>query len=86
LIVCYKEIYEELERLIKELIEHGYKCDASWVTRPLMHDETHESVLSAHSERLAIAYHFIQRQVPSRIQIVKNLRICGDCRELFVFF
>ncbi|UJR24047.1 hypothetical protein I4U23_027012 [Adineta vaga] len=73
------ELYDELDRLEKELIEHGHKFDASWITRPLMPDETVESVLNSHSERLALAYNFIQRPVPSRIQIVKNLRICGDC-------
>ncbi|UJR24074.1 hypothetical protein I4U23_027042 [Adineta vaga] len=73
------ELYDELDRLEKELIEHGHKFDASWITRPLMAGETVESVLNSHSERLALAYNFIQRPVPSRIQIVKNLRICGDC-------
>ncbi|UJR24035.1 hypothetical protein I4U23_027000 [Adineta vaga] len=73
------ELYDELDRLEKELIEHGHKFDASWITRPLMADETVQSVLNSHSERLALAFNFIQRPVPSRIQIVKNLRICGDC-------
>ncbi|UJR23867.1 hypothetical protein I4U23_026839 [Adineta vaga] len=73
------ELYDELDRLEKELIEHGHKFDASWITRPLVADETVESVLNSHSERLALAFNFIQRPVPSRIQIVKNLRICGDC-------
>ncbi|UJR24038.1 hypothetical protein I4U23_027003 [Adineta vaga] len=73
------ELYDELNRLEKELIEHGHKFDARWITRPLMPDATVQSVLNSHSERLALAYNFIQRPVPSRIQIVKNLRICGDC-------
>ena len=47
-----------------------------------MPDETIASLLCGHSERLAIAFNFIQNPVPSRIQIVKNLRVCGDCREL----
>ncbi|CAF1554748.1 unnamed protein product, partial [Adineta ricciae] len=73
------EIYEELDRIEKELIEHGHKFDASWITREMRANETVASILNSHSERLALAYHFIQRPVPSRIQIVKNLRICGDC-------
>ena len=79
------EIDAELYRLMNELIEQGYKCDASWITRSLMNDETPESVLCGHSERLAIAFNLIQRPVPSRIQIVKNLRVCNDCREFLVF-
>ena len=51
----------------------------------MMSDETVESILNSHSERLALAFNLIQRPIPSRIQIVKNLRICGDCRKFFLF-
>ncbi|CAF3118875.1 unnamed protein product, partial [Rotaria sp. Silwood2] len=50
------EIYDELDRLSAELIEHGYKFDST------------------------IAFNFIQRPIPSIIQVTKNLRICGDCQ------
>ena len=63
------------------MIEHGHRFDRSWITRPLMVDETVESVLNGHSERLALAFNFIHQPVPSPIQITKNLRICGDCRK-----
>ncbi|CAF1236736.1 unnamed protein product [Adineta ricciae] len=76
-----KEIYDELGRIESELIEHGHKFDSSWITRPMMPDETVESILNSHSERLALAYNFIQQPIPSRIQIVKNLRICDDCHN-----
>jgi hypothetical protein len=78
---CSSEIYQELDRLTKQLIEHGYKHDESWITREIRNDETAESILCGHSERLAIGFNLIQRPIPTRIQIVKNLRICGDCRE-----
>jgi hypothetical protein len=74
-----------MDRISSELIEHGYKYDASWITRPLRKDESIESVLCGHSEKLAIAFNFIQRTVPSIIQITKNLRVCGDCRTFFLF-
>jgi hypothetical protein len=70
--------------LSSELIEHGHKYDSSWITRPLREGETIESVLCGHSEKLAIAFNFIQQPVPSIIQIAKNLRVCGDCRK-FLF-
>ncbi|CAF1193595.1 unnamed protein product [Adineta ricciae] len=35
--------------------------------------------MCGHSEKLAIAFNFIQQPPPSIIQISKNLRICGDC-------
>ncbi|CAF3020938.1 unnamed protein product [Rotaria socialis] len=75
------EIYAELERLSNELREHGYEYDSTWITRPLKDGETVESVLCGHSEKLAIAFNFIQHPRPSFIQITKNLRVCGDCHR-----
>ncbi|CAF3648584.1 unnamed protein product [Rotaria sordida] len=79
------EIYAELDRLTVELNEHGYKFDSSWITRPLREEETIESVLCGHSEKLAIAYNLIQRPLPDFIQVTKNLRVCGDCHEATKF-
>jgi hypothetical protein len=64
------------------MIEHGYQCDSSWVTRAIGENETVQSVLCGHSEKLAIGFNLIQQPIPSTIQITKNLRICGDCRKL----
>ena len=63
------------------MLEHGYRSDPSWITRPLGEDETIDSALCGHSEKLAIAFHFIRGRRPSFIQVTKNLRICGDCRK-----
>jgi hypothetical protein len=70
-----------MKRLSAELIEYGHNYDSSWISRPLAEGETVESVLCGHSEKLAIAFNFIQRTKPSFIQITKNLRMCGDCRK-----
>ena len=67
------EIYAQFDRISKELIEHGHQYDPSWITRALKEGETIESALCEHSEKLATT--------TSRIQIAKNLRVCGDCRE-----
>ena len=74
------EIYAEVDRLSTQLKAHGHVYDARWITRPLKPGETVESVLSGHSEKLAIAYNLIQRPSPTLIQLTKNLRVCGDCR------
>jgi hypothetical protein len=66
-----------------ELIEHGYQFDTSSNTRISMNDESIESILCGHSEKIALAFNFVQRERPSIIQITKNLRICRDCRQLF---
>ncbi|CAF1288256.1 unnamed protein product [Adineta steineri] len=76
-----KEIYAEAQRISSELIKYGHVHDASWITRPLREHETAESVLCSHSERLAIAFNFIEGRKPSSIQITNNLRVCGDCHQ-----
>jgi hypothetical protein len=77
-----EEIHAKSNYITDVLIQYGYECSASCITRPLRPHETIQSVLASHSERLAIAYHFIQEQKPSFIQITKNLRMCEDCRKL----
>ena len=62
-------------------MEHGHQYDGSWITRPLQPDETIASVLCGHSERLAIAWNFVENPYATRIHVAKNLRVCGDCRE-----
>lgn len=74
------EIYTEAKKISKELIEHGHKYDSAWISRPLNKGETIESVLSGHSERLAIAWNFVENPNASQIQLSNNIRICGDCR------
>jgi hypothetical protein len=65
----------------KELVENGFKHDSSWITREMMEDETPESILCGHSERIAIIFNLCQRPAPSLIQVTKNLRVCGSCRK-----
>jgi hypothetical protein len=67
-----------------ELIQHGHQYNSSWITRELHDNETIESVLCSHSEKLAIAFNFIQQPIPNVIQVTKNLRVCGDCRKYFI--
>jgi hypothetical protein len=49
--------------------------------RPIKPDETIESILCGHSEKLAIAFNFVANPNSSLIQVTKNLRVCGDCRK-----
>ncbi|CAF1037318.1 unnamed protein product [Adineta steineri] len=76
-----KEIYDEINKISKELISHGHKYDPSWITRSLNEYETIESVFNGHSEKLAIAWNFISNPHTTRIQLTNDLRICGDCHR-----
>ncbi|CAF3185331.1 unnamed protein product [Rotaria socialis] len=75
------EIYAEFDRLSSILIKYNYKFDSTWITRQMNEEETIESVLCGHSEKLAIGFNLIQKPIPEFIQITKNLRVCGDCHE-----
>ncbi|CAF1444333.1 unnamed protein product [Adineta steineri] len=76
-----KEIYDEINKISKELISHGHKYDPSWITRSLNEYETIELVFNGHSEKLAIAWNFISNPNTTRIQLTNDLRICGDCHR-----
>lgn len=72
------KIYEKLEVLHTKAKDEGYEPDSSYVLQHV-EEEQKEVILSQHSERLAIAFGLIATVSGSSIQIVKNLRICGDC-------
>jgi hypothetical protein len=73
-------INAELEKLNQKMIEEGYVPDASSVLHDVK-DLEKIKMLNHHSEKLAIAFGllFVPRGLP--IRVVKNLRVCGDCRN-----
>ncbi|XP_020587525.1 pentatricopeptide repeat-containing protein At4g33990-like [Phalaenopsis equestris] len=76
----YGEIYRELVRLMEKMKQIGYVPDYSFVLQDVEDDEK-ESILSSHSERLAMVFGIISTEKGSRIYIFKNLRVCGDCHN-----
>ncbi|CAF0718756.1 unnamed protein product [Adineta ricciae] len=75
------EIYREVQKISEELAAHGHEYDSSWTTRTMTEDESVASILCGHSERLAMAWNFVVNPHTKRIQITKNLRVCGDCHR-----
>ncbi|OIW15808.1 hypothetical protein TanjilG_04343 [Lupinus angustifolius] len=71
-------IYSKLSELNIRLRDAGYQPDTNYVFHDI-EEEHKETVLSHHSERLAIAFGLIATPPEISIQIVKNLRVCGDC-------
>ena len=69
-----------MKNISDELVNHGFEYDSSWITRTMKDDETVATILCGHSERLAIAWNFVEHPQTRIIQITENLRICGDCR------
>ncbi|KAL6960238.1 Pentatricopeptide repeat-containing protein [Sarracenia purpurea var. burkii] len=74
-------IYLKLEELSIRLKDAGYLPDTNYVLHDV-EDEHKEAILSQHSERLAIAFGLIATPSGTPIQIVKNLRVCGDCHTV----
>ncbi|WMV55909.1 hypothetical protein MTR67_049294 [Solanum verrucosum] len=74
-------IYMKLEELRGRLKDAGYQPDTNYVLHDV-EDEHKEAILSRHSERLAIAFGLIATPPGIPIQIVKNLRVCGDCHTV----
>ncbi|KAF3782063.1 Pentatricopeptide repeat-containing protein [Nymphaea thermarum] len=73
-----KEIHLKLKELYDELKAVGYVVDTHFALHD-MEIEQKENALLYHSEKLAIAYGLLSTADGIPIQIMKNLRVCGDC-------
>ncbi|KAL7091561.1 hypothetical protein ACP275_12G113400 [Erythranthe tilingii] len=79
-----EEIYSEMAVLNGKIKGLGYVPDYSFVLQDVEDDEK-ESILTGHSERLAIVYGILNTPPKSSIRIFKNLRVCGDCHNVTKF-
>ncbi|XP_052192242.1 pentatricopeptide repeat-containing protein At3g03580 [Diospyros lotus] len=79
------EQYEEVTRLLKILIglmaKEGYVPDMQFVLHDVEEDEKRD-LLCGHSERLAIAFGLLNTKPGTPLQVMKNLRVCGDCHTV----
>lgn len=78
------EIYAMLERLVNQIKKAGYVANTKFVLHDV-EEELKEHLLFHHSEKLAIAFGLISLPPGTPIQIVKNLRVCGDCHTAIKF-
>ncbi|CAN0879270.1 Pentatricopeptide repeat-containing protein At1g34160 [Linum grandiflorum] len=73
------EIYEKLEEVRFKMKEFGYMAETSYVLHDIGEEEK-ENALCLHSEKLAVAFGLVcAEEKGTPIQVIKNLRICGDC-------
>eukprot|EP01018_Ginkgo_biloba_P036698 Gb_40436 [translate_table: standard] len=77
-------VYSLLDRLAQQMEEAGYVPDTSFVLHNV-EEEHKETILSYHSEKLAIAFGFLNTPPGTSIRIMKNLRVCGDCHTYTKF-
>lgn len=74
----WHQIYVKLDEIRLKIRDYGYTS----MTNIVLHDigeEDKENALYYHSEKLAVAYGLISTGEGTPIQVIKNLRICGDC-------
>ncbi|OVA17030.1 Pentatricopeptide repeat [Macleaya cordata] len=74
----WREIYRKIDEIGFKIKSHGYAAETCFVLHDIGEEEK-ENALWYHSERLAVAYGLISTSDGKPIQVIKNLRICGDC-------
>ena len=62
----------------------GYFPKTEFVLHSL-DEEVKEKMLCNHSVRLAIAFGLLNTRFATRLLIIKNLRVCGNCHEATKF-
>ncbi|CAH8358128.1 unnamed protein product [Eruca vesicaria subsp. sativa] len=72
------KIQGTLEELVERLNVLGYQPDLSSVPYNASDDEK-RSILTRHTEKLALAFSLITTSRDCTIKIMKNLRMCQDC-------
>lgn len=77
----HQKIYEYLEELTMKLQEIGYVPNMASVYHDVDKEEK-EMILRVHSEKLAVAFGIMNSVPGSTIQVIKNLRVCGDCHTM----
>ncbi|XP_058096547.1 pentatricopeptide repeat-containing protein At1g34160-like [Magnolia sinica] len=77
----WKEIYGMLDEIGFRIKAFGYLPRTDFVLHDIGEEEK-ENALFYHSEKLAVAYGLVRTESGAPIQVIKNLRICGDCHDV----
>ncbi|KAL4651671.1 hypothetical protein ACB092_01G177800 [Castanea dentata] len=75
------EIYSKLDEIKFQVKAYGYVAETNFVLHDIGQEEK-ENALCYHSEKLAVAFGLISTSEGTPIQVIKNLRICGDCHAV----
>ncbi|XP_010089840.2 pentatricopeptide repeat-containing protein At1g08070, chloroplastic [Morus notabilis] len=75
-----REVLSKLDDVVSRLKLEGYQPDLTQVLLDV-EVEGKESLLSVHSEKMALAFGLTNTSHGAPIHIVKNLRVCRDCHS-----
>ncbi|EOY15113.1 hypothetical protein QUC31_000371 [Theobroma cacao] len=78
------EIIEKIYKLSMDMKKAGYLPNTDFVLQDV-DEQDKEQILCGHSEKLAVAFGLLNTPPGSPLQIIKNLRICGDCHAVIKF-
>ncbi|KAF2312335.1 hypothetical protein GH714_034290 [Hevea brasiliensis] len=78
------QIIEKLAELSIEMKKSGCFPDTDFVLQDV-EEQDKEQILCGHSEKLAVVLGLLNTSPGSSIQVIKNLRICGDCHAVIKF-
>ncbi|GAB4830239.1 hypothetical protein Ancab_019880 [Ancistrocladus abbreviatus] len=76
----YEQMVRIIDKLDGEMTAMGFVPKTEFVLHDL-DEEVKLRMLSRHSERLAIAFGLLNTAPGTKLVIIKNLRVCGDCHE-----
>ncbi|KAM7508938.1 hypothetical protein LguiA_019391 [Lonicera macranthoides] len=74
----YEEVHKLLKKLSSLMAKEGYVANLEFALHDVEEDEKRD-MLCGHSERLAIAFGLLNTKPGTSLQVMKNLRVCGDC-------
>ncbi|EOA29855.1 hypothetical protein CARUB_v10012948mg [Capsella rubella] len=74
-------IHKSLEILYSLMAKEGYIPNSKEVPQNLQEEEKRH-LICGHSERLAIGFGLLNTEPGTPLQVMKNLRVCGDCHEV----
>ena len=80
----FEEINTKLKDLYRSFKVTGYVPETNFVLHDVEEEQKQDELLY-HSEKLAVVYGIMHTPRGSPIQILKNLRICGDCHFFMKF-
>ncbi|KAG8662735.1 hypothetical protein MANES_01G139300v8 [Manihot esculenta] len=78
------QIIEKLAELSMEMKKSGCFPDIDFVFQDV-EEQDKEQILCGHSEKLAVVLGLLNTSPGSPLQVIKNLRICGDCHAVIKF-
>ncbi|KAL9252270.1 Pentatricopeptide repeat-containing protein [Drosera capensis] len=78
------QILEKLNALSIEMMRAGIVPKTDLVMQDV-EEQDKESILSGHSEKLAVVFGLLNTPPGTPLRVIKNLRICSDCHSVIKF-